>query len=377
MAKSQLGNILVVAGARYLGHAYPLASLASAIRRLTNQSIRVCFVPLASGLGFPAANHFSKYADVVEVREELAQPLDRRTPIGDYADLLRAYHLDCDDRIQKYSSVIRAIFETPLPSLVITDSLPGVPQLAQSLGVPVIAMRSHGLRQRYENGQFRDVFLDLPIDEEKIKANRELSEKITSALGVRVSGISIDDLFYACPTVTPGFENFDVPPAVASDHAFMRLGSLQDKIVRSPSRNALVYIRDHVSRAHVFECLSASGLLPVVVDENASSQVDFWGSDICAAMLVSHGGHGMACAALYQQLPHLTLADTDDRYTVSRRVESCGAGIMLDTREGTLPSRETIISALAMMPRMGESREWLNRNSLSPNDIAEWALKRY
>ena len=82
----------------------------------------------------------------------------------------------------------------------------------------------------------------------------------------------------------------------------------------------------------------------------------------------------MACAGLYQQLPHLAVADTDDRYTVSSRIEAAGAGVALDARRSSFPSREAVMSALARMPKMNNSRELLNRSSASPEDVAEWVM---
>lgn len=374
MSSVQTASILLVVGARFLGHAYPLASLMSALQQLTGFSVHCCLVPLAEGSEIPAANYLSRHIKSVKVYSELEFTMNKSSPIRDYADLIRALGLDEDKRITKYALVLRRIIETANPFLVITDSLPGIPQLSQEIGVPVIAMRSHALKQRFDTGLPRDVFLDTPIDKKTIETNNLLATKVAAAFGVYEPGISIDDLYYRCPTITPGFDGFDVRPANSSHHVFMRLGTLPDRIVRRQSKNALVYIRDPDARMFISNCLREYGFVLTELDDYAESRVNFWARDIQASIIISHGGHGMASAGLYQQLPHIAIADTDDRYTIGSRIESAGAGVVLDARRKVSPSQDDFFSALKRIPKMRSDRKLLNSASKSPQEVAKWCL---
>lgn len=368
------GPILLLVGARFLGHAYPLGALAKALKQLTNLPINCCMIPLASGSDIPAAEYLSRHVTNLKVYTELQYNINRSSPIRDYADLIRAIGLDQAERVEKYSSVLRRIIDLHNPSLVITDSLPVVPQISAILGIPVIAMRSHALKQRIDLGVQRDVFLDSPIEKKDIDDNAILVKKLTAAFGLTATDISIDDLFYSCPTVTPGFDGFDVCSGSAQGHIFMRLGTLNNRNLRKSSKKALVYIRDPKLRGFVADCLLKQGFILLELDDFAESGVDFWSKEVDASIIISHGGHGMACAALYQQIPHIAVADTDDRYTIGCRIEAAQAGFVLDARNNNLPKREEFISKLKSLPDMTDCRKQLNFSSNTPEEVAEWCL---
>jgi hypothetical protein len=377
-----MNNIMVIVGARFLGHAFPLASMVLAIKAAANVSssvnVQVHLVPLSGGPRPPAANYLKRCSDSVTVHEDLAVPLDKKGQIRDYYDLLLAQGLTNKQRQGRLITKVRGLINAQEPDLILTDSLPGVPQLATSMGIPVLAMRSHALLQRCDHGIWRDVFLDQPVTLQEIQQQQALFEHFQEVLSDSgcslAAGSSIDGLYYDCAVATPGFEGFDVRPHAAHAHWFMRLGTLPDQIMQRSRKIALLYVRNEESREAIRAALLTSGYQCSVLDDNRPADVDLWNHEIDACLMVSHGGHGMVAAGMYQGIPHLVIADNDDRFTNGCRLERNNGGLCLDWRASQRIPIDTVAEALTRLPGSLVHRGGLNHGSVPAEDVAAQAI---
>jgi len=373
-------KVLALLGGRFLGHAHPLAALFAALRERQGGAceFELHLIPLSAGPTPPAATLLRCHTTFLHVHEDLAQPLARSRPIRDYCDLLAVQGLHDRGRQARLVQRVRSIIEASRAQLILTDSLPCVPQLAAQAGIPVTAIRSHALLQRSDGGMWRDVFLDEPLGQADIQCHRAVLRSFRDALGLRDRDTEpeqgVDVLFYQCPTATPGFAGFDVRPKAATSHVFFRLGSLPGRVPPRKGRTALLYVRDTARRDLLREILHGVGVACEELRDDEPSSRDLWNRELNAELILSHGGHGMVAAGLYQRTPHLVVADTDDRYTNGLRVERHNAGVCLDWRVAAAEPERDIRLALSQLRRLAPERSGLNQASVAPVEAARAIL---